>query len=152
MTYKCTICGTDSDASVFYSGMNTRCKECHKAKVRENRAAKADYYRAYDAERFKTDPKVLERHKRYQATIGGKASMNASRRKWAEANSDKHAAHTILGNAVRDGRIEKPEICTICGAKSSRIHGHHHDYSLPLAVLWCCPKCHADIHKGMKCK
>jgi len=146
MKKTCTICGATSDETSFYDGVNNRCAECHKAKVRENRAANVARYRAYDAQRFQDDPRVLARHKRYQSTEAGKASMLASRKKWLEENSDKRAAHVILGNSVKCGRIIKPDKCARCGS-GGRIHGHHHDYTKPLDVLWLCSKCHHAEHK-----
>ena len=143
----CSICAATSTFAKFYAGVNCRCADCHKAKVRENRAAKADYYRAFDAKRYRENPEVKERSKRYQATQAGKQSLKRSRAKWLSKNPDKRAAHIILGNAVRDGRISKPKICEKCGS-GGRIHGHHEDYTLPLVVIWCCPKCHEAIHKG----
>ena len=148
MTYVCKLCGADSDTHPFYNGVNTLCKECHKKKVRENRALKADYYRSYDAKRYQDDPRVKERHRHYQKSERGIASMAKSRRKWLSNNSDKRAAHIIVGNAVRDGRLGKPDHCSKCGQENTRIHGHHEDYTRPLDVIWLCQKCHVAIHRG----
>ena len=149
MTYTCKVCGVTSDAAEFYTGVTNRCKECHKKKVKENREKKSDYYRDYDAKRFREDPKVKDRHKRYQKTTAGKLSMEASRTKWVEKSPEKRAAHVILGNAVRDGLVIKPEFCSKCGKKevSRRIHAHHHDYTKPVDVTWLCAQCHKDEHK-----
>jgi hypothetical protein len=141
----CKVCGTTSNASEFYRGVNNFCKECHKSNVRENRKKNADRYKEYDAKRFREDPKVKARHAAYRKTPAGIASMSKARRKWREANSDKRAAHVILGNAVRDGRIIKPEFCSECGAGGT-IHGHHGDYSRPLDVVWLCQTCHKKQH------
>lgn len=115
-------------------------------KVRENRKEKAEYYREYDAKRFQEDPRVKARHKRYQNTDVGKQAMRKAKDKWINSNPDKRAAHIILGNAVRDGRKEKPKECEVCGA-TGRIEGHHHDYALPLDVKWLCRQCHVNEHK-----
>jgi hypothetical protein len=149
MTHTCKVCGVTSDAAEFYNRVNNRCKECHKKNVKENREAKADYYRDYDAKRFQEDPRVKDRHKSYQKTDAGKASITASRKKWLNQSPEKRAAHVILGNAVRDGRIEKPDHCSKCGKKevSRRIHAHHHDYTKPVDVTWLCTQCHKDEHK-----
>jgi predicted Zn-ribbon and HTH transcriptional regulator len=142
----CKLCGATSDTSKFYAGVNQRCAECHKAGVKANRDEKIEYYRGYDAKRFQEDPRVRQRNERYRSTAHGIASVRAAQRKWDHLNKDKKAAHTILNNAVRDGRVFKPEKCTDCGS-SGRIHGHHHDYAAPLDVEWLCQKCHWAKHK-----
>lgn len=147
MTKTCKVCGVTSDAAEFYKSVNSRCKECHKRKVRENRAEKAGYYRTYDAYRYQSDPRVKERHSRYAKTEAGKASLSAAREKWQERNADKRAAHVILGNAVRDGRVFKPDSCQSCGDTGCRIEGHHHDYTKPLDVKWLCRSCHVEEHR-----
>lgn len=147
MTHTCKVCGVTSDVAEFYKSVNVRCKECHKAKVRENRAEKADYYQTYDAYRYQNDPKVKKRHKRYAKSPAGIASLGKARRKWIDNNAEKRAAHTILGNAVRDGRVEKPEGCQNCGATGVRIEGHHQDYAKPLDVDWLCRSCHVMTHR-----
>ena len=130
----------------FYAKDST-CKECRKAKVRENRKAKADYYRKYDRERYHNDPRKKEAMERYQASEKGREKASQAKKRYQEKNPDKRAAHVILGNAVRDGRVIKPESCERCGTESARIHGHHHDYAKPLDVEWLCPQCHMEAHK-----
>jgi len=63
--------------------------------------------------------------------------------KWAVANSIRRKAAVAVGNAIRDGRLEK-QPCFICGEKAQ---AHHPDYSAPLAVSWLCAKHHAQLHK-----
>lgn len=147
MTHTCKVCGVTSDVAEFYSRVNTRCKECHKAKVRANRAERADYYRTYDAYRYQHDPKVKKRRERYAKTEAGKASLSAARKKWIKENAEKNACHTILNNAVRDGRAFKPSACQACGATNCRIEGHHIDYTKPLDVKWLCRSCHVAEHR-----
>jgi hypothetical protein len=142
----CNLCSSSSFEVRFYKGVTSRCADCHKAKVREDRANNPEYYRAYDARRFQNDPKVKERHKRYQASEAGKRSLETSRKKWTVEHPAERAAHVILGNSVRDGKVIKPLMCSVCGC-GGRIHGHHDDYTKPLDVIWCCPKCHTDIHR-----
>ena len=141
----CKKCDSEKQVSEFYKN-DSSCKECRKAMVRENRAIKADYYREYDRQRFKSDPRVKERHARYLSTEKGMQASIEAKRKWMESNPVKRAAQTILGNAVRDKRIKKPGFCESCG-KTGRIHGHHCDYAKPLDVIWLCPKCHKEWHE-----
>lgn len=146
----CKICGATSEETKFYAGVSSRCAECHKSEVRKNRAENIEKHRAYDAKRFQSDPRVKARHKRYQATAEGKEAMLRSRTKWQEKSPEKRAAHVILGNAVRDGRVMKPKSCSKClqSFPSRKIHAHHADYAMPLQVVWLCAQCHVDHHKG----
>ena len=149
----CRKCGETKALDGFYAhpagleGVAEKCKECHKTAMRKNRAAKVDYYRKYDQQRFQNDPRVKKRHERYRATDAGKTAMNRSRQKWDKNNKHKRAAHIILGNAVRNGKVLKPNKCEQCGAKPNRIEGHHSDYAKPLDVTWLCRKCHVEAHK-----
>lgn len=151
----CFKCGAEKPLTDFYKhpkmsgGRVNKCKECNKRDVRENRADKIEYYREYDAHRFQNDPRVKERHKRYAQTDAGKAAFSRSSAKYRSENPEKRAAHVILGSRVKDGTITKPDHCSKCGA-GGMIHGHHHDYALPLDVEWLCPQCHVDAHKDLQ--
>jgi hypothetical protein len=43
-------------------------------------------------------------------------------------------AHRIVHNAIKDGALNKPSICSKCGC-SGEIQGHHDDYDKPLEML-----------------
>ena len=136
MIKKCTCCGETKPLAEYQKramskdGVTASCKSCLSKR---------------DANRFKNDPRVKDRHRVYQSTEAGKESANRSRKKWLGENPEKRAAHVILGNRIRDGKITKPESCEKCGA-SGRIEGHHHDYSKPLDVTWLCRMCHVAQH------
>jgi hypothetical protein len=65
-------------------------------------------------------------------------------RKWMEKNTEKAAAHTILNDAVKAGRITRPDTCP-CGNQNPE--AHHSDYSKPLMVYWLCSECHKKLHR-----
>lgn len=54
-------------------------------------------------------------------------------------------ARYTLTNALRAGKLVKPDACSKCG-KVGRIHGHHLDYAKPLDVIWLCRPCHVEEH------
>lgn len=152
---ECRVCGDQKKASDFYPaqlrkcGTVGECSECTRRRVKDNRERRAEYYREYDAERYQKDPRVRQRHRKYQSTDRGKASMRRSRGRWLSENQDKRHAHVSLGNAVRSGKVVKPKSCENCGA-TGRIEGHHYDYSKPLDVKWLCRSCHVAIHREME--
>ena len=127
-------------------GHLNKCKECTKNDTKENYCKNADYYKEYDRQRDATKKRV-ELKKRYSQTEKGKESCRKSKDKWADNNVVKRAANLIVGNAVRDGRLIKPNNCEKCGIAHNRIHGHHCDYNYPMVVMWLCPKCHTQWHK-----
>jgi ribosomal protein L37AE/L43A len=50
-------------------------------------------------------------------------------------------------NAVRTGKLIKPQHCEVCGCKCTarQLQGHHVDYDFPMIVIWCCAGCHAIL-------
>jgi hypothetical protein len=70
---------------------------------------------------------------------------NHSKKKWRENNPKKVKASQMVNNAVRDGRLDKPDECSSCGSKAKLV-GHHSDYDKPLEVEWLCSTCHRQIH------
>lgn len=151
MEKPCFKCGEIKPLSAFYKhpqmpdGHVNKCKECNKRDVRENRAAKINYYREYDRSRA-NNPDRVEARAEYQKTEPGKASMRASKAKYTQSNMIKRSASFIVNNAIKSGRLIKQYSCSKCGA-GGRIHGHHDDYAFPLVVRWLCSRCHAKWHK-----
>jgi hypothetical protein len=148
MVRTCNICGTTSDAARFYTGVTSRCSECHKQAVRAVRAANVERYRAYDVFRHVRDrEKRLAGMKAYAQTERGKAVHAAGHRTWKEQNPHKRDAQIKFGNALRDGKVARGTECECCGT-TGRLHGHHDDYSKPLDVRWLCVPCHSAAHHG----
>ena len=110
-------------------GLAAKCKECQKE---------------YDKQRLK-DPKRMKMRRDYQKTEAGKIAHNRATKKWSEANTVKRAAHILIGNAVRDGRITKKP-CEKCGI-TSPVHAHHDDYAKPMEVRWLCDTDHNEWHR-----
>ena len=132
---KCSCCGVEKDFSEFQKrkaskdGMTASCKQCLKKR---------------DSERYANEKeRRSEWHKSYMKTDTGKLSHSNASKKWRAANQVRRAAHVILNNAVRDGRIEKLP-CFVCG--NEQVEGHHPDYDSPLDVVWLCQAHHREIH------
>ncbi len=65
----------------------------------------------------------------------------------AERVSEKGQARNALREAVRSGRVMKPDACQDCGRSGVKIDGHHHDYTKPFDVEWLCSWCHGKRHR-----
>lgn len=135
----CFKCNKELPLDMFYKhpqmkdGRVNKCKECNKKDVRENRAANIDYYREYDIARSKTEKRK---------------SLNTKlTKRYRVINKVKYAAHSLVSNEIRSGRMKKPDACSQCDSKDRVIHGHHDDYTKPLDVRWLCVICHKKWHK-----
>ncbi len=135
MVKTCFKCGIEQDIGNFYKhkemadGHFGKCKACTKKDVSENYQDKREAYAEYEKRRWKR-PERKKAAIRYQ-------------RKRRKNNPETYKARSALGNAVRDGRIEKQN-CQQCGDTESQ--AHHPDYSKPLDVIWLCRKCHLAEH------
>lgn len=128
MTRLCLACNEVKSVDGFYAqtggdGLMNRCKDCHKAAVRQRRRLNDDV-RTYDRAR-------------------GNRLRPGYIREYREAHPDAYHAHTAVGNAVRAGRLVK-EPCLFCS--EVKVQAHHRDYSKPLDVVWLCTKCHRRLH------
>ncbi len=141
--YQCKSCEGTLDANAFYVSNLSRCKECVKRAARENRQAKLDYYRNYDRKRYRDHG-----HRKEAARNSARSEAGIeSKKRHAERIKDTpvRKARIAVGNAVRDGRLEKADSCFFCGCGGA-LQAHHCDYSRPLDVFWLCPACHGKLH------
>lgn len=121
---QCKACSVDKHENDFYAN-DTTCKDCRKARVKQNRLANIDYYRAYD--RLRGNRQGIEYTREYR-----------------KENRGKYQATNKVNNALRDKRLERKP-CEVCGT-TTRVHGHHDDYSKPLDVRWLCAAHHRQWH------
>lgn len=149
----CRNCSTEKQMTEYYAHPNSAdghmpiCKECHKARVRQNRADRIDYYQQYDRDRAYDPDRVAARKDYWRRTKVDqklRAAANENRRAWVMRHSEKRLAHVIAGNAIRDGRLTK-QPCERCG--ELRVEAHHEDYNKPLEVTWLCKPCHMMRHR-----
>lgn len=134
---KCFKCDTAKPLDEFYrhrrmaDGHLNKCKDCTKADVRRRR---------FDP---KYRPAVLEYDRR-------RGNRQDSEYRNTVRSRDRRAdrARNMVNNAVRDGRLLRPDRCSHCHTVGM-VHGHHHDYSRPLDVVWLCVPCHRQLHAFM---
>lgn len=125
----CFKCGEPKPIDDFYrhprmtDGHLGKCKSCTRGDVRANRAAKREYYIAYDRQRTNTTARIAESKKRHPA---------------------RHRARVHVRNAIVRGKLTRGP-CELCG--DTEAQAHHDDYAQPLAVRWLCRKHHAELHR-----
>lgn len=149
---KCFKCGETKPLASFYrhkqmaDGHLNKCKECNKRDVQKNYRDNIEHYKEYERGRANLQHRVKARED-YANTPQGKISANKANKSYRYRNPIKRGATQVVNNAVRDGRLYKPDNCEECGSKPKRLHGHHDDYAFALQVRWFCPGCHNKWHK-----
>ena len=150
----CRQCNVKKELVDFYvhkamlDGHLNKCKECVKKRVGQHREKNIEYITQYDKNRSML-PHRIKARENYQKTENGKNAIKKSRQNYRKKFPMKYAAHIILGNAIRDGKIKKEFLCSEC-KNGGQIHGHHDNYTKPLDVRWLCVKCHVEWHKNNK--
>lgn len=149
---KCFKCNVTKPLSEYYKhvrmadGRLNKCKTCTKNDVRIHYANNIDKYREYEKKRANLPHRVQAREE-YAKTDEGRQAGNKAKKNWTEKNPIKKSASFMVNNAIRSGKIVKPQSCQFCGSNPQRLHGHHDDYAFPLVVRWLCPGCHSKWHR-----
>lgn len=154
--WRCCACRKPKLPADFFkhagmsNGLNPRCKSCRirrrpqtdPDKLKQTRHERNSYYkRNRDA--------FIEYNKEYYSTPDQVNKQKARLAAYRNNNPEKRLAKTAVNNAVRNGRLIKPDCCERCGAptQKERLHGHHADYSRQLDVEWLCQPCHGKEHR-----
>ena len=147
---KCFKCGVDKSLTDFYKHKRTvdghlnKCKQCTINDSKDNRNKNIERVREYDRNRPNKSDRAKKSHD-YHKTEKGKSVRFLATRNYRSANPARYKANTAVGNAVRDGRLKRPDFCEKCGI-ACKPSGHHDDYSKPLNVRWLCLDCHKEFH------
>jgi len=130
----CFKCGAEKPLTEFYKhkqmgdGHLNKCKSCAKN----------------DAFSHRRNPEYREKVLAYDRARGSRQTAEY-REIMKKEKPLENKARNILSNAVRDGKIKKPDRCSHCHA-NTWLHGHHPDYTKPLEVVWLCVPCHRQLH------
>ena len=133
---QCRACGEMKTIDEFYKRPDTadrhffECKPCLLLERRSRRRV-SDVQQELDR-KHNADPRQKER-------------ARAKARRYALEHPERIRAYGKLQRGVVSLRVARPSSCPICGS-TSRIVGHHADYSKPLDVTWMCSRCHARMH------
>jgi uncharacterized CHY-type Zn-finger protein len=130
----CFKCGEKKELHRFYKhpqmadGRLNKCKTCTRM----------------DSTARRRNPRFRENVLAYDRARGNRQTPEY-RTEFYRANQAARKASSAVNNAVRDGRIEKPDRCSHCH-EIKKVVGHHPDYSKPLDVVWLCYACHNQLH------
>lgn len=143
----CKECGIKKPMTEYYihkqmtDGHLNKCKSCVRSRVSVYSKKNAEYYKKYDEQRAKLPHRVAAR-KAYSQTEQGKLATKKAHQNYVKNYPLRRAASIIVGNAVRDGRLQKLP-CFICGKEAE---AHHPNYEKPLDVIWLCNQHHREVH------
>ena len=158
---KCFKCGVAKELTEFYKHPNmpdgtvNKCKECNKKDVRDNRFDKKEYYDHYDRNRPNFDERIKKQSERvtelYHSDPEFRERQLSYKNNYLSKNPHKRKASQTVNNALRDGRLEKPNCCEHCGTSEKKIQGHHWSYLEEnwLDVIWLCTTCHGLEHRRL---
>ena len=159
---QCRTCGEIKPLSEFYKhkemadGTLNHCKCCVKTRVSQHREDNIEKVREYDRNRSNREERVkynCEKAKRLRVE-GNENFLEKERertRNYRKSNPDKYKATGSVNNAIRDGKLIRPNNCSCCG-KECKPQGHHWSYEEEnwLDVVWLCTQCHSSEHKRLR--
>lgn len=116
----------------YPDGRATRCKVCHLASTNAHKRANPDKVKKWHAAYVERDPQYKTKRSRIY------------RQRYPERN----AAHVAVHEAVKSGKLNRPECCEMCN-RACKVQGHHEDYSRKLDVKWLCDRCHIEVHHAV---
>jgi hypothetical protein len=156
MEKKCFKCHETKPLADFYrhrmmaDGHLNKCKSCTKADASNHRETNLERVMAYDRQRGTTEKRREANQKsrlKRISTEEGRLHETKRTKAWQEKNRLKRAAHILVGNAIKYGRISKDGVkCERCGTDKG-LHAHHEDYFKPLEINWLCKLCHGERHR-----
>jgi hypothetical protein len=141
--WACPTCRRALPSKEFYvkkqaaNGLSSQCRRCHNQG--SIRTRNPENHRRYNREFMR------------KAVRRDREKFRARWRARPRVVDDKVLARRLLNNAVRSGKIKRPDRCSSCG-QSVKVTGHHHDYGKPLDVTWLCYVCHADEERALTFK
>lgn len=140
---QCSQCNRTKVEDEFYP-KKSWCKSCERQYRREYYRANKDKVKQYQAEYYHHN---RQERRDYQNEYNSSVPVNRAEAvvEWRTRNPEKRRAHAAVYNAIKRGKMVRPERCSVCRS-TDFIHAHHDDYSKPLDVIWLCASCHRKRH------
>jgi hypothetical protein len=172
---RCARCKQDKNEELFSlnknnpNGRQTWCKECFKDHYRIPEVRKKTIDRVVEWQRNPQNiARRFEWNERYRKTEGYRKKrsdrnrklklrkdyhqyIHQKKEKYKQDHPVRFSANHAVTNAVRDGKLIKPNMCFENNHECrGEIHGHHFDYSRPLEVIWLCEYHHSELHTRLR--
>jgi hypothetical protein len=135
MVKTCFKCGKTLPVGEFHcdksrkDGLDPRCKDCARLRMKASRQANVESRRLYDLKRKHSPSRC--------------AAKNEAAKIYAKRHRARMNCNSAIYYALKAGRVQKTP-CFICGAVESE--AHHPDYDQPLSVIWLCKAHHKQLH------
>lgn len=167
-TKRCPSCSTEKPLEEFgidrarHDGRCAFCKACRSIKCREayqkdpqKVIERTNAYRREHGRGDRTEERAREKqHPNYAAR------MRAANARDVKKHPDRARARWRLAKAVRDGRLVRPETCSLCGEKPPETRpgvsgidfDHCYGYAPENALRgqWVCRSCHVKAERSRK--
>lgn len=157
----CTRCKRSVTLGSYYrnkenkNGLHSYCIDCcREQNLKRYSKERWDEYYKNDKER--RDKYQLEYYKKNKEKVSKRcheynqkhrAHQNEKHLAWKAKHPDAVKAHSIVYEALKDGRLTKLQFCECC-LREGYTESHHEDYSFPLNVVWLCRSHHRRYHKN----
>ena len=130
-------------------GRRPECKPCFLKLRAEYRATHPEQKKQTDAiyrARQSVEKKRQYGRNHYYKHQEAYAERRKQRRR---LHPEKSYACNVVLNAIKRGRLVRPDKCQQCGATAA-IEASHSDYRFPMKIQWLCVKCHRLLDKSLE--
>ena len=133
------------------------CRACDAERARARYQADLERHREKSRRRYWANVEEYRRRQRaYARSARGRATNNASVRRWRARNPHKVAAALAVHSAIICGRLKRPARCEVLRCTHAPRHSHHNSYDRRhrLQVVHLCGPHHEAVHhrKPLKLK
>lgn len=150
---ECRKCGESKPLEDFYrdrskkDGRGSYCKECGRSYARDWRRKNPERTAENWKRWHEQNPERMAEWRK-QWNQENRELLSKIWRDRSERDREKVKARSAVQDAVRTGKILKPDACEGCAEPiaPSELQGHHPNYDEPLRVVWLCPRCHRAVH------
>jgi hypothetical protein len=135
--FACTHCKIEKCETEFWRERSARghraiCKDC----------ASGQQCGYYAQNRYH----ILERTLANNKLPHVKERRRLDNQRYRQRFPEKVNAALAVHQALQNGWLIKPKVCSICGLQKD-INAHHDDYLKTIDVRWLCRECHGFIHR-----